>query len=59
MAVRARAASDEAPALEREQHGRKKERDEAEQMARRLSDPIRHQAEDGPADERRRRGGAE
>ena len=43
---------DEPAPLEREQHGRQQERDQAEQMAGRLAEPVRRQREDEAADER-------
>ena len=42
---------DEPAPLEREQHGRQQERDQAEQMAGRLAEPVRRQREDEAADE--------
>ena len=44
---------DEAPPLEREQGGGEEERDQSEQMPRRLADAVRRQGEDEPAGERR------
>ena len=50
----ARRREHESPTLEREQRRRKEERHEPEEMSGRLSDPVRHEAEDEAADERRR-----
>ncbi len=43
---------DEPAPLEGQQHGREQKRDQAEQMAGRLAEPVRRQCEDESADER-------